>query len=222
MSEHNESDTPATPQEPPEVTVTTLPFALTPDAYAGMIFRLTYWKIWWQMVLAVFAAVLSLFVMVYFEDESSRGICFMGFAISCSLLLLWTLYPYFMSRSLARHSANKPIMRTRTMILSKDRITINEAESESRGNYTKEDIFAIEKCKDYYIIWITQLLMLYLPRNAFASPEDLETFESTILPAYTELKRSIKRGLIYLLTFWVSCIVIGCIIAFARSNHPLP
>ena len=222
MSEPNESDTSATPQEPPEVTVTTLPFALTPEVYAGMIFRLTYWKIWWQMVSAVFYIVLCLLVMVHFENETVRGMGFMGFVIGCSFLLSRTLFPYFKSRSLARHSSNKSVMTTRTMILSKDRITVNQTESESLVNYAREDIFAIEKCKEYYIIWITQLLMLYLPRNAFASPEDLETFESTILPAYTELKRSIKRGLIYLLTFWVSCIVIGCIIAFARSNHPLP
>jgi len=185
------------PQEPPEVTITTLPFALTPAVYFRILLRITLWKNWWQIGFLIVVAV-GFLVLCYIDGKVIHSIAFPGFVL-CSLIpLFWLLYAIFKCHSLAHHPANKPIMKTRVNILSKDRIIINEPESESVANFTREDIFAIEKCKGYYMIWVTQQQMLYLPKNAFAVPKDLCTFESEILPVYPEQKRSLRNGIIFL------------------------
>ena len=117
-------------------------------------------------------------------------------------------------------------MKNRVAVITKYRIILNEIDSGSVFNYNREDIYVYEKCKDYYLIFVNLHSFLYLHKSVFSTPEDLETFESKILPAYTELKRSLKHGLIYLLLVWGICFISICIlcviIAFARSNHPLP
>ena len=220
----NDGTIPPAPQEPPEVTITTLPFALTPDVYFRILLRITYWNTWWQMAFAVIVAGLSCLAMILIDDEGIRMPCFLAVAICIFLLLFWLVYPYVKCRSLAHHPANKPIMKTRVNILSKDRIIINEPESESVANFTREDIFAIEKCKGYYMIWVTQQQMLYLPKNAFTSPADVETFESKILPAYKEHKRSLQQGFFVIVAILAGCIVIGCILGviIALLNYTSP
>ena len=203
MNNPNESAGHTTPQEPPQVTITTLPFELTPKVYTQILLRVTFWKYWWQLVLIAVVA-LHFLVSGYAQDLLD----FLFLVVFVSVLLLWPLFAYYRCRSLAHNPSNKPTMRTRFMTLAQDRIVTNEPDSGSVGAFTKDEIFAIEKCGNFYLVWVTQLLMLYLPKNAFMSQEDIETFESEILPCYKKLKRSFLPGFIRLVIAIVSFIVI--------------
>ena len=100
-------------------------------------------------------------------------------------------------------------MKPRVLVLEKNRIISDQVScgGENVSTYNRDDIYAIEKCKDYYLIWITHQQMIYLPKTIFASPDDIKTFETEILPAYKELKRSLKPGFLYLMLIMASVIV---------------
>jgi len=214
MSEANAS---AIPHEPPDVTVTTKPFALTPKVYFRILLRITYWNAWWRLaIIAVFMAY-CLFLCC-FKDEGVRFGGLLGVVISGSLLIFGSLYCYFKNRSIAHHPANKVVMKMSQITLSKKRIVANELENGNVAMYDKSDIFAIEQCKGYFLLWLTPHLMLYLAKDAFQDQDDLTTFEEKILPEYPQLKRRLRSGIFYIIAILGS--VLFFVWAVTALNKP--
>jgi len=210
MSNPNESADHATPQEPPQVTITTLPFELTPKVYFRILLRIMFLGIWWVIALvAVFALFcISLF---FFNDANVRFGGFLGLVFFSTIILILILRFWFLCRNTAYHPSSKVTMKTVVMVLAKDQIVAHEPENSNVSMYLRDEIYLVEKCKNHYVIWVTHQLIHYLPKNAFSTPEDIKAFESKILPAYKELKRSLIPGFFYLIAILASTIIFGLI-----------
>jgi len=206
MSNPNESAEHATPQEPPQVTITTLPFELTPKVYFRINLRNVFWDIWWIIALVAVVALYCL-SLCCINDANVRFGGFLGFVIFSAMALIVILRFWFICRTNAYHPSNKAVLKTHVMVLAKDQIIAHEPEIGNVSMYIRDEIYAIEKCRDYYVIWVTHQLIHYLPKDAFSTPEDIKTFETEILPAYKELKRSLKQGFLYLTLIIASLIV---------------
>lgn len=179
-----------------DVTVTTKPFALTPKKYSRILLRLALWNNLWLVVLMV-VCVLVLLGTDRPEEESIVSIIIRS-TVSCIIIFLLCFFYYWLKcQSIVNLPANKTAMKTNVLVLGKNWITFNTPQEGSFVIYSastvQEDcvysiatdsIYVVENYQDYYLIWLSQDSMHYLPKNAFASPEDLETFETKILPTY--------------------------------------
>ncbi len=202
--------------EQEETTVTTRPFALTPKEYFQILLRLAYWKCWWQIAMVMLVALFSLGLCLI-DDANVRYGGFLGFAVFGLISLIGLLWPLYKCMSFAYHPGNKAVMKTVQYTLSKNRVIAIEPESGNVSTHLRQDFFAIEKCKKYYLVWLTANLMFYLAKDAFQSPEDIETFEKEILPAYPLQKRSLFYGIFYLVVIF-SFTIIMCLVVSALNK----
>ena len=197
--------------DPNGLTIITKPFALTPETYLRILLRNASWNRWWLMAIIAICMFFFLFLCCS-NDENIRFGGFFWSIISGAYLLFSLFYYYFIYRRTAYHPASKVLMKTRQMTLTKDLIIANVIDDGGVSRLKKEEIFRIEQCKNYYMIWIAPHMFLYLAKDAFQNQEDLKTFEEKILPEYPQLKRKLRYGIYYIIAVLGSILLLAWIL----------
>jgi hypothetical protein len=220
MSDPSKSHEPSAPQEPPEVTITTQPFELTPKEYLRILLRVMDRKYWWLSSLYSMMIFSLLFLMYLstghfgFEaDLEMSKTLFKWLIILCLFVVSYVIYYYFYLRSFAHHPSNRVIMLPRTITFDKKQI-IARASSEGPDDtvesvwvYKNEDVFQVANLNWCYLFFVTHAMFVFIPKNAFQNSEDREYFEKEILPLYPPRKLKFWQGVIS----WMAILFIGIV-----------
>jgi hypothetical protein len=76
------------PDEQPQITVTTLPFALTPKEYFRITLRGTFWKIWWCFLFLGLTSLVLICLLVLFSTIASAYSQSTDKLVSCLILVI--------------------------------------------------------------------------------------------------------------------------------------
>jgi len=224
MSDPNESADLATPQEPPQVTITTLPFELTPKEYLRISINIYVGKCWWLSLLYLFLLLsmqfLKMLYMGYFGTRVKLEMAnnlFMWQAMLMVFAVCFILFLYYYLRAAAYHPSNRAIMVPRTMTFDKKQI-IAKASNEGQDDvvesvwvYKKEDVFQVANLSWCYLFFITPIMFVFIPKIAFQTPEDREYFEKEILSLYPPKKLKYWQGALSCMAVIFIGIVVGVI-----------
>jgi|GEM_PF-2698630 len=203
MSAPNESADHATPQEPPEVTITTLPFALMPKEYFRVSLRNMFWETWWFFLAIILVALLLLKYIIMapadLVDVSGyfnvliNGLILIG-SLGIFLLVVFIFVCYWRAY---HNKAGHIYFQKRQSTISRNQVTEFQTNEGNLWKYKKDQSYGVEILHWCYLFWVAQNMFVFIPKTAIANEQDRMILEKEILPVYPKRKRRIWPGLLY-------------------------
>ena len=198
----------------PDVTITTLPFALTSKTYFWISLRNTFWMIWWCFLFLILLDLLYIGNDIATYLSTGETIEFAPIVIFTSfmgvLLFVWIIFVCYRR---THHPANRVLYQERQLTISRNQVVAFQADEGNLWKYTKDQFYGIEILGWCYLLFVTPQMMVMIPKTAIANEQDRAVLENEILPAYAKRKRRIWPGLLISLGCLAFVLLLGYVLA---------
>lgn len=105
---------------------------------------------------------------------------FLGNWVGALIGVLYNLYVVIWLWRFSYSKDNKMFLRQRYLQIEGEDIIVY-VEGEMRGKVKVSDFIRVIKLKNYYLLYLSKLQMMYFPKDAFSSQEDEIWFRNNIL-----------------------------------------
>jgi hypothetical protein len=148
--------------------IKTNPFRLTPNMYFKIVIRRQFLRLWWIHTLVL----LYVFYQAQVEHEHRSPVFLITFGLAYLPAVI--LFYYFWATS----SAHNDHFAEREMTAEANRLLMHSGESSSE--LPNASIKYVIETSDFFLLYIARSQFVYVPKNAFANRNDLETFRKYI------------------------------------------
>lgn len=134
------------------------------------------------LLLSISLLVLFTMIYIFIEHEDIELILFLFVTIFFGLLLcaVFALGPFWLSYSACKreYSKNKLLQSLNCMEVTKETITMSDAEGTSTLSW--DDIYKVQELRPCFLIYLSPLKSLLIPKRCFISQEQLVNFRGIL------------------------------------------